>query len=197
MNEAIRIIRDEHRSMAAVFSALKELARLAQDPGVKPDFAAFRAMIYYLDAFPERMHHPKEDSHLFARLLDRAPEARSLVEELQAEHVAGAHMIRELERALLEFEETAPRGAAKFAAAVQAYLDFHRQHMEKEEKRLLPLAERSLAPEDWAAIAAAFRGHDDPIADLREKDFRALYQRIVALAPEPVGVGAPWKRQNL
>lgn len=196
MNEAIRIIRDEHRSMAAVFSALRELARLARDPGVKPDFAAFRAMIYYLDAFPERMHHPKEDSQLFARLLEKAPEAGALVEELQAEHVAGARKIRDLERALLEFEETGPRGAAKFAAAVEDYLDFQWQHMEKEEKRVLPLAERVLAPEDWAAIAAAFKGHDDPIADLREKDFRALYQRIVALAPEPVGVGAPWKRQG-
>jgi hemerythrin-like domain-containing protein len=196
MNEAIRIIRDEHRSISAVLSALKQLARLAQDPKVKPEFAAFRAMIYYIDAFPERMHHPKEDSHLFARLVERAPEARPLIEELQAEHVAGAHMIRELERALLEFEETWPRGAARFAAAVDAYLDFHWRHMKKEEERVLPLAERALAPEDWQAIEAAFMGHDDPIADLREKDFRALYQRIVALAPEPIGVGAPWKRQG-
>jgi len=193
MNEAMRVIRDEHRSLSAVLSALKELTRLAQDPNVKPEFAAFRAMIYYIDAFPERMHHPKEDSHLFARLLQRAPEARALIEELQAEHLAGGHMIRELERALLEFEETWPRGAATFAAAVDEFLDFQWQHMEKEEKRVLPLAERVLTAEDWAAIAAAFKGHDDPIADLREKDFRALYQRIVALAPEPVGVGAPWK----
>lgn len=44
-------------------------------------------MIHYIDAFPERLHHPKEDQFLFARLSERSPESRPLVEELRAEHV--------------------------------------------------------------------------------------------------------------
>jgi hemerythrin-like domain-containing protein len=194
MDKAIRIIRDEHRSISAVLSALKELARLAQDPAVRPEFGAFRAMIYYIDAFPERMHHPKEDEHLFARLRERDPGARALIDELQAEHVAGAALVRDLERALLEFEESWPRGARRFAAAVEAYNDFHWNHMRKEETQLLPRAQRALTGEEWAAIEAAFAGNEDPIADLRDRDFRALFQKIVALAPEPVGLGAPWKK---
>ena len=43
------------------------------------------------------------------------------------------------------------------------------------------------------AIEAAFAGNEDPIADLRENDFRSLYQRIVSLAPAPVGLGEKWK----
>ena len=39
----------------------------------------------------------------------------------------------------------------------------------------------------------AVAGNSDPIADLREKDFHALYQRILSLAPAPVGVGERWK----
>ncbi len=194
MNEAIRIIRDEHRSLAAVLSALRELARLATRPGVEPDFAALRAMLYYIDAFPERMHHPKEDAHLFARLAARAPHAQALVDALRAEHETGARMARELERTLLEFEQTGPRSAQRFAAAVDAYLEFHRRHMKREEEEVLPLAQQVLAAEDWAAIEAAFRGHEDPIAGMRESDFQALYQRIVALVPAPIGVGAPWKK---
>ena len=194
MEKAIRIIHDEHRSIAAVLSGLKSLAKMAQDPGVRPDFAVFRAMIYYIDAFPERMHHPKEDEHLFARLLQRMPEARALVDGLQAEHVKGRHLVRDIEQALLEFEETWPKGGEKFSAAVDAYVQFHWQHMNKEENELMPLARRSLTAGDWDAIEAAFAGNADPIADLREKDFTSLFLRIVALAPAPVGLGRRWDK---
>ncbi|MEK7861754.1 MAG: hemerythrin domain-containing protein, partial [Chloroflexota bacterium] len=105
MQEAIRIIRDEHRSISAVLSGLKSLVQMAQDSPVRPGFEVFRAMIYYIDAFPERMHHPKEDQYLFARLWQRDPAARALVEALKAEHLAGAQLVRDLEQALLEYEQ--------------------------------------------------------------------------------------------
>lgn len=194
MQRAIRIIHDEHLSISAVLSGLKSLTQMAQDSRLRPEFAVFRAMIYYIDAFPERMHHPKEDQHLFARLLQREPSARTLIEGLRAEHAAGGKLVRDLEQALLEYEETWPEGAQKFAAAVESYAQFHWMHMGKEENELLPLAQKSLTAEDWAAIEAAFEGNEDPIADLREKDFDKLYQRIVNLAPAPVGLGDRWKK---
>jgi hemerythrin-like domain-containing protein len=194
MHEAIRIIHDEHRSISAVLSGLKSLAELAQDARVHPQFEVLRAMIYYIDAFPERMHHPKEDQYLFARLLQRDPGARALVQGLQAEHVMGAQLVRDLERALMELEQAWPKGAKKFAAAVEAYAQFHWSHMGKEENELLPLALKALTAEDWSAIGTAFAGNEDPIADLREKDFEKLFQRIVNLAPAPVGLGERWKK---
>jgi hemerythrin-like domain-containing protein len=72
MTRAVRILRDEHRSLSAVIASLEQLARQARDTSVKPDFAVFRAMLYYIDAFPERQHHPKEDRELFARRRRRA-----------------------------------------------------------------------------------------------------------------------------
>ncbi len=194
MRKAIRILRDEHRSISAVLQSLQHLARMAQDPALKPDFAVFRAMIYYIDAFPERMHHPKEDDYLFARLLQRSDATRPLIEKLMAEHVAGARLVRELERAVLAFEDSWPRGAGEFAAAVNAYAEFHWNHMRCEEQELLPLAETALLEEDWEAIEAAFAGNRDPIADLREQDFDKLYARIVSIAPAPIGLGEAWKR---
>ena len=193
MNTAIRIIYDEHRSISAVLSGLKALAQMARDSAVRPDFTVFRAMVYYIDAFPERMHHPKEDAHLFARLRLRDPEARELIDALQTEHIHGARMVRDLEQALLAYEQTWPAGGERFAAVVESYAQFHWNHMRREENDLMPLAKKALTGEDWAAIEAAFAGNDDPIADLREKDFTKLYQRIVALAPDPVGLGERWK----
>jgi hemerythrin-like domain-containing protein len=196
MNRALGIIYDEHRSISAVLSGLQELAKLARDRKLRPDFNVLRAMIYYIDAFPERMHHPKEDLHLFAWLLLRDPGARELIEKLQAEHVAGAKLVRDLEQALLAFEQNWPKGAEQFVATVDAYAQFHWDHMRSEERELIPRAEKALLAEDWADIEAAFAGNQDPIADLREKDFNGLFQRIVNLAPAPVGLGDPWKAQR-
>lgn len=195
MHKAIRIIRDEHRSIAAVLHALKHLADESYSDGaLRPDFTVFRAMIRYIDEYPERLHHPKEDAFLFERLAARAPAAHALIEGLRVEHVRGAALVRELERALVFFEEGWPRGAYEFRAAVDAYADFHWAHMRKEENELLPLAEANLTGADWETIEQAFAGNTDPIADLREKDFAQLFSRIVALAPAPVGLGEPWRR---
>ena len=192
MHQAISTIRNEHRSISAVLHGLKQLAHDAFHATERPDFRVFRAMVRYIDEYPERLHHPKEDEHLFARLAERFPDARPLIADLKQEHVDGARLVRELERTLVFLEEGWPSGTFEFQTAVDAYATFHWDHMSKEERQVLPLAERHLKAEDWEAIAAAFAGNADPIADLREQDFAQLFSRIVALAPAPVGLGEPW-----
>ena len=194
MKDAISILKSEHRSMSVVLLALKELARMAQDATVQPDLRAFRAMLRYIDEFPERLHHPKEDEFLFARLAARSEQARALVDDLKSEHRAGARLIRELERAFLFFEESWPAGRREFQSALEAYAAFHWAHMRKEEEKLLPLARRYLSAEDWKAIDAAFAANSDPVAGMREHEFQQLFSRIAHLAPAPVGLGEPWKK---
>ena len=189
---AIQKIRDEHRSISAVLHGLKQLARDAQDARVKPGFEALRAMIRYIDEYPERLHHPKEDAYLFARLEARAPQTKPLVAALKAEHEQGARLVRDLERALVFFEEGWPAGAREFLEAVNAYAEFHWKHMRKEENELLPLAEKHLGAEDWREIDAAFDVNQDPIAGIRERDFESLFTKIVNLAPAPIGFGERW-----
>ena len=196
MHKSITILHNEHRSISAVLHGLKELARLAQDAKVKPDFQVFRAMLRYIDEYPERLHHPKEDRYLFAKLLERRPQTLALVQRLTSEHEQGARLVRELERSLLFYEEGWPAGAREFQKTVAEYARFHWDHMRCEENELLPLAERHLTAEDWKWVDDAFAGNQDPIADLREQDFERLFSRIVSLAPAPVGLGEPWKNAN-
>src|SRR5262245_15649452 len=139
MKNAIQVLKSEHRSISAVLSGLKEVARMAQETTERPDFRVLRAMLCYIDEYPERLHHPKEDRYLFARLAARWPIAQPLIDRLQADHVEGARRMRELERALLFLEERWPGGAVEFSAAVDEYAQFHWNHMRTEEQELLPL----------------------------------------------------------
>jgi len=190
MRSALNVIRDEHRSLSAVLHGLQYLVKEVREGRRKPDFNVLRAMVHYIDAFPEKLHHPKEDRYLFARLRLRGPESNVVLDQLEAQHIHGAKLIRDLEQSLLRWEMGGERNFEAFADQVKHYVDFHWHHMRQEEEFVLPLAERVLSEEDWREIDAAFAGNTDPLIgkDLA-KNFERLFKQIVNIAPPPIGVG--------
>jgi hemerythrin-like domain-containing protein len=188
--QAIRIIREEHQSLAAVLHGLLYVVRGIRAHETEPDFSLLGAMVYYIDTFPERFHHPKEDAWLFRLLQLRHPDARDLIDRLQSEHRAGAVKLRQLEQSLLRYQEGGRGEFAVFAAAVESFVAFERNHMRSEETEVIPLAQKYLTPTDWAEIDAAFLDHTDPLlGEAVRDDFLGLFRRIVNLAPPPIGVG--------
>ena len=188
--QAIRIIRDEHRSLAAVLHGLQYLVRNIRFHLAEPNFALLRAMVHYIDAFPEQFHHPKEDQYLFRRLRMRDPAAAALLDRLHEDHRIGADKIRRLDQALARYEQDGDEGFAAFAAIAGDYAAFHWDHMRREETEALPLAEQFLTSADWEEIDAAFMGHTDPLfSDDAVDRYEALFRRIVQLAPPPLGTG--------
>jgi hemerythrin-like domain-containing protein len=190
MPAAITIIKDEHRSFAAVLQGLTWLTLEIGAARMTPDFELFDAILRYIVAFPEKLHHPKEDAYIYAKLRERLPLERPLVDELEAEHVQGRKFIADLADAVARYRETGGTGFPAFDAAVGAYVEFHWAHMRKEEDVALPLALKALTAQDWEAIDAAFESNDDPLVGLEAgKETRELFRRIVNLAPPPIGVG--------
>jgi hemerythrin-like domain-containing protein len=190
MRSALNVIRDEHRSLSAVLHGLQYLVKEVREGRRKPDFKVLRAMVHYIDAFPEKLHHPKEDRYLFARLRLRGTEGNVVLDQLEAQHIHGAKLIRDLEQHLLRWEMGGPRDFEAFSDEVKRYADFHWHHMRQEEEFVLPLAERVLTEEDWHEIDAAFAGNTDPLIGKDvAKDFERLFKRIVNIAPPPIGVG--------
>ena len=188
--DAIEIIRDEHRALGAVMHGMLYLIREIRYAEAAPNFAVFHAVLNYIEAFPERFHHPKEDAYLFAFLRMRHPDAAPLIDRLHSEHAIGAEKIRLLALALAQYEEGGAAQFAAFAEAVSAYAAFHYDHMRTEEDELIPLARQYLTPEDWAEIEDAFAGHTDPLFGVKESaQYTELFRRIVNLAPPPLGLG--------
>jgi hemerythrin-like domain-containing protein len=190
MPKALSIIRDEHRSIGAILHGMQYLVADIRKRKAKIDPRVFSAMLYYLDTFSERVHHPKEDRYLFAPLKRRSEAARLIVADLEHEHAQGGRALRHLEQALLRYEEGGDKEFDAFAAAVEAFAAAYWAHMRKEEEQVFPLAEKLLDNNDWHVIDQAFAGELDPLAAARdEKDFQKLFSHIVLLAPPPIGVG--------
>lgn len=190
MPKTLNIIRDEHRSIAAILHGMDYLVNKMRAGRGKVDSRVFRAMIYYLDTFSERVHHPKEDRYLFSAMRGRGPEAQRVIAALEREHALGGDALRRLEQCLVRYEEGGEREFPAFAQAVDKFVQDYHAHMRKEEDIAFPLAERLLDPADWSEIDRAFGENRDPLATARDtRDFDKLFDRIVNLAPPPVGVG--------
>lgn len=184
------IIRDEHQALAAMLRSLSMLLAHARRHGALPDFDVLRAMLFYIDEFPERLHHTKESELLFPMVRARAPALAAVLDRLDDDHARGEAAIRELEHALLAFEVMGPSRRDDFEAAVQRYIGFYLEHMALEESQVLPAARAALTADDWLALDAAFDANRDPLTGHEPADdYRALFHRIAMAAPAPIGLG--------
>lgn len=186
----LRIIRDEHGALAAMLRSIPLLLAEHRRQHTLPDFAALRAMLFYVDEFPERLHHPKESQLLFPKLRARAPELRDTLDKLDHDHDRGEHAIRELEHSLLAFEMLGEARRERFERQAERYVASYLQHMEIEEREILPAAVKILSPEDWAELDEAFAANRDPLAGhAPDEVYQGLFQRILSLLPAPLGLG--------
>jgi hemerythrin-like domain-containing protein len=182
---SLRIIRDEHAAVSAILRSLVQL--IEQGPGSEPArfFEVVRAMLFYIDEFPERLHHPKESNLLFPKLARSAPELMPLIRQLEEDHMKGEGKVRDLQHMLLAWELLGDSRRDEFVQAGNAYVKFYLEHMGLEEHQLLPAAERVLSDHDWDQLDAAFAEHRDPLAaGVRDPRYETLFTRIVAKAPE-------------
>lgn len=189
---ALRIIRDEHAALTAVLRTLVLLVRDARRRNRAPDFRAMRAMLFYVDEFPERLHHVKESTMLFARLRERTAEAGAVLARLDRDHAGSAARLREIEHRLTAWELMGEPRRAPFESALDDYVDFYLEHMRIEETDVLPLAERTFGEADWLILDRAFGTHLDPLTGARpEAAYAELFRTILALTPAPFGLGEP------
>ncbi len=182
-NFVVDTIKREHRVLGHVVEVLQHSLQDIAAEHSEADFNLLASIIYYIDDFPERLHHPKEDAYIFKALRGQNAEANAVLDELQAEHGLSAKMMRDMHAALVHYLAGAYGGLQSFMTCADAYAAMLREHMRKEED-LLAHAGALLTESRWGEIRAAFAANEDPLIahDVRI-EFRKLYGRIQNLLP--------------
>jgi hemerythrin-like domain-containing protein len=187
---ALHIIRDEHGALVAMLRSFAPLLARCQGDEPESHFDLLRAMLFYIEEFPDRRHHPKETGLLFPMLLAAKPELAPVIASLDAEHEEGPARVRELQHLLNAWELLGEAHRQPFSDAVAAYVEFYLAHLRTEETHLLPVAESCLGPAQRNELDAAFQANRDPLGPFGpDAPYQRLYTRIVMHAPAPIGVG--------
>ncbi|MEW8525316.1 MAG: hemerythrin domain-containing protein [Candidatus Thiodiazotropha endolucinida] len=191
MAKAIKIIRNEHAGLAAIYRTLSVVVKDVVEGRTEPSFELFHALVDYLKSFMYRYHHPKENDYLFPAVIKRNPEAAALVAVLESQHKEGGALLKTLEQALERYEKEGKTAQQEFVDAFECYHQFEWQHMSMEEREIIPMAKRSLTEEDWEAIDKVFLDHSDPLfGDEKREEYKKLFDHIAKIAPAPYGLGS-------
>ncbi len=190
-HRSLEIIRDEHSSLAAMLQSMRMLVDRGPGDDSKTFFDVLRAMLFYIDEFPERLHHPKETELLFPIVAAVAPNVDVAIARLDRDHEYTEQAVRELQHLLLGWELMGESRRERFVSTFNSYVNLYLAHMRLEEQEILPAAEKYLTAADWKVLDEAFEQNCDPLTGKYKPDpaYEQLFTRIVMKAPAPIGLG--------
>lgn len=157
---AVSVLHAEHRIILRLLDCLDLMAERAATAQAMPVLEA-RDVIAVLRGFADGCHHAKEEQILFPALERLAP-GFGPVQVMRHEHDLGRDHVRGMAIAVDAID------VAGFVQDAQAFSGLLRQHIDKENKVLFPMAQAMLSAEDDAAILNAYReaGRERPCGPL-------------------------------
>lgn len=169
-----QVMVQEHQLILRMIALLEKNVTLMEQ-------GRFRNWRFFLDAvdfirnYADRFHHAKEEDVLFVELINNGmPEKQSPIEAMHIEHDQGRTFVR----ALAEAAEKALAGATGqipvIAENAGGYIELLREHIDKEDTVLYPLAERILPEAVRPRMVEAYSKAESLTPGLEEK-----YQRLV------------------
>jgi hemerythrin-like domain-containing protein len=155
--------------------------------GIQPNYELMRDIVYYLRAYGDHVHHPREDV-AFEMLATRAPELAATIQGLRQQHQEIAVKSEDLHRHLDQIIDDVIVPRVELEKSVADFLALYRTHIATEERDVMPTAQRVLKSEDWSASAAKVPGQADPLfGENVLAPFRALRAHIDREAAAPLG----------
>lgn len=188
---SLRMIRSEHASLKTVLRSMGMLMERGPDEQPELFFDLLRAMLFYMDEFPDKQHHAKENELLFPMLAARSPETHRIIAQLARERAQAQTNLRELQQQLPAWEMLGDSRRQVFETNLKAYLGQFVAHINLEESVVIPEALRVLNASDWRELDANFMNHCNPVSGKwpREPLYDRLYTRIAMQSPAPAGIG--------
>jgi hemerythrin-like domain-containing protein len=155
--QATADLRSEHEVIQQVLDCVEVLAEQAAQTG-RIDLASAREALDFLGTFADRCHHGKEEQRLFPALhLKGLPKHVGPIAVMLDEHEQGRAAIQWMRQAVLDAERDPAGAAARFAKSARTYVELLRDHIDKENGVLFPIADQMLNEAETRALLASFQ----------------------------------------
>jgi hemerythrin-like domain-containing protein len=176
--KATEILMEEHRVIERVLASLEAAAnRLAAGEAVPGDF--FLKAADFIKGFADGCHHKKEEGVLFVALVANGmPQKAGPIAVMLAEHEEGRRLTRAMRDGATRMQAGDLTARAQVVQNALGYVTLLRQHIQKEDHVLFPMADRIIPVEQQDQVTAAF----DRIE--HEETGEGIHEKYLALAEE-------------
>jgi hemerythrin-like domain-containing protein len=176
---ATDILMSEHRVIEGVIHSIETAAqRLESGQTVRPEF--FLSAADFIKGFADGCHHKKEEGVLFKALGSFGlPADGGPVAVMLAEHEEGRVFTAGMRQAALRLQAGEPSAALDVAKNARGYAALLRQHIQKEDTVLFPIADQVLPPQAQNDVLEGFEHveHEETGEGVHEK-YLAIAQSL-------------------
>lgn len=160
--DVLQGLSQEHQVCLCLLAALDQMGA-AIGAGDERALRVARGIMARERGYGAHAHYAREEL-LFERMMARSPRGEAAVRGLSHEHDNQVRMGITLLEALDARLAGKPEDPARLRRLTAAYVEALRNHVGKEQQRVLPLAREILQEQDWALIETAFGEQRDPLA---------------------------------
>lgn len=179
MVDAVQLIHQDHVNLDKVLTVLLEVGGDLPEQRSEDALSVLNDCVYYIEVFPERFHHPKEETILFPFVRRKRPDLAPVLNELETQHESGRKAIEEMAESLRKLASDWDGNREAFQEQVRSYVKLQREHMSVEEREILKPVEASLSSVDMNTINRAYGVTTDPLfGENLATGFEALLKRI-------------------
>ena len=175
----IEKIHQDHRNIMQLIQVLSNKVNLLKEDK-KIDYQLIKAIINYLKNYSDKYHHPMEDL-IYAYYLKYRVVPDEVANRLSDEHKQLKVITRELADMvdMILLDAIVPKDL--FIEKLELFVTRQKQHLNYEEKEILPAIKSTLSPDDWMNLSQQWKHHEyiDPLfGDRISEEFKVLADRI-------------------
>ena len=156
MTNVTAVMVEEHKLILRMIDMVEKNTRLAE-AGRFTDWNFYIDAVDFIRNFADRFHHSKEEDILFKSLVENGmPAENSPVAAMLMAHDQGRAFVRNMESAARKALAGEPDQVPILADNAYGYINLLRDHIDKENTILYPLAERVLPEAMRPAMAEGY-----------------------------------------
>jgi len=181
MNEYPQLLvelKRDHVRFATIIQVLEsELKKIVA--GHSEDWKLLADSFEYIEAYPDLVHHPREDA-IYRYCRESRPDMAQALLELEQEHAQIAGATASLSEQLQAVFAEDMLNREVLIAGLENYLKMQKSHMANEENTVFPMLLEILSESEWDALLEAAETPQDPLfEDESRLAYNALYERIM------------------
>ncbi len=172
-------LKDEHSGIKVMLNILEKVCdRLEKSEPVDPDH--LDRILDFLKVFVDKCHHAKEEDLLFPEM-ERAgiPREGGPIGVMLSEHRTGREYIRGMGESAERCKGGDRAASARFVRNARGYIELLRQHIDKEDHILYPMADARIPEKRQRDLLAEFeKVEEERVGHGRHEEFHGLLDRL-------------------